>query len=431
MSASGASQSQPEPPATPQKSAPGAAQQNNLPQWLIDAGLGSWSIVGIVLVISGIVFATSQISPVFIAIFAALVFTALLNPIVDALAPHMKRGLAVLATLLGSLVTLAGLVTFVVTSVAGQWSSLGKQLVNGLDKIADFLDGTPFNIKTSSAEIVDWVSASVNKGQNYASENWEKIATRALTNVGGVGLFFMILFLTIFITIFFLLQGSQMWRWFLNMLPTDKRATWNHAAQAGWVTFSAYARGTMIIAFLNGVMAWIFLAIVGVPLASALGVLVMLGALIPLVGAPTAMLVAMLVALATSGPWTAIIVGIGIALIGQVEAHILQPLIMGAQVSLSPVVVGIGVIAGTLLAGLLGAIIAIPLIGVTWAVFSSLYKKDPPIEGALPNLREDSVNSADDSSPNNKRGMLADLKRLFHIKKTETSATTKKVNENP
>ena len=359
-------------------------QQNRVPLWLRDAGIGSWSIIGVVIVIAGIVFATARISAVFIAVFVALVFTSVLNPVVNSLSKHMRRGFSVVIAVLGGFLVFVGLIGFVITSVAGQWRSLVNQLTHGLDKITDFLDATPFNISLTSDQVYNWIQENIQKGQTYISENWQTLVSKVMSNAGGIAIFFTIVGLAIFITIFFLLSGSQMWRWFLNLLPTERRGTWNHAAQAGWHSFSGYARGTMIIALIDGGLAWIFLAILKVPLAPALGVLVMIGALIPLIGAPAAMVVAMIVALATDGVWTAIIVGIGIALIGQLEGHVLQPLIMGRQVSLHPVVVGIGVIAGTLLAGLLGAIVAIPLIGVVWAVFNALYHRDPPIVGPLP-----------------------------------------------
>ena len=129
----------------------------------------------------------------------------------------------------------------------------------------------------------------------------------------------------------------------------------------------------MLVAGTDGLFAAIFLQILVVPVAPALGILVFIGAFIPLIGAPTAMILAMIVALAAKGIVTAAIVGLGIALIGQIEGHILQPLIMGHQVSLHPVVVGIGVMVGTFTAGLLGAIIAIPIISVIWSIFSELY----------------------------------------------------------
>jgi hypothetical protein avisC_09431 len=111
---------------------------------------------------------------------------------------------------------------------------------------------------------------------------------------------------------------------------------------------------------------------------------VFIGAFIPIIGAPLAMLVAMVVALASGGFVTMIVVGVGVAGIGQIEGHILQPLIMGRQVSLHPVVVIIGVALGTYASGLLGAIVAVPLISVAWSVYSELHTKDAPVTGELP-----------------------------------------------
>ncbi len=360
------------------------ASRAGVPPWLRNAGIGSWSLIGLALVVAGVVFATARISSVFIAVFVALVFTSLLNPVVDRLAKYMARGLAVLLALLGSVLIFSGLITFVVASVAGQWTKLLQQLGNGTDKIVEFLNGMPFHLALTSDQVRDWIYDWVQRGQTYATENWQKLAGTVMSNAGGILIFFTIFALSIFVAVFFLLQGAQMWRWFLNMLPTRSRGKWNHAAQAGWWSFSGYARGTMIIAAIDGILAWIFLEIVRVPLASALAVLVMIGALIPMIGAPAAMIVAMIVALATDGVMAALIVGVGIALIGQLESHVLQPLIMGKQVALHPVVVGLAVVIGTLLAGLLGAIIATPIVGVSWAVFNALYHRDPPIVGPLP-----------------------------------------------
>ncbi len=359
-------------------------QQAQVPQWLKNAGVGSWSLVGVALVLVGVIFATSKISAVFVAVFIAFVFTALLNPFVNRLDRYMPRGLAVVVAVVGAVAAFAGLITFVVTSVAGQWPKLYDQLAHGLEKIVDFLNSLPLRFQFTTEGVLRWIQDMIAQGEQYLTENWQHLASTVMSNAGGIAIFFTIVALAVFVTIFFLLQGSDMWRWFLNMLPTAKRGKWNHAAQAGWWAFEGYARGTVIIAFTDGLMAWVFLEILKVPLAPALAVLVGIGALIPLIGAPAAMALAMVVALATDGVGTAVIVGIGIAGIGQLEGHVLEPLIMGKQVALNPVVVGLGVISGTLLAGLFGAIIAIPIIGVVWAVFNALYHRDPPIEGPLP-----------------------------------------------
>lgn len=362
------------------------AGTHDIPGWLLRAGRGSWSLIGVAIAIGGVVLATTKVMPVFVAVFAALVFTSLLNPVVNSLAKHMKRGIAVLLSILGATAFFALLLGFVGASVAGQWSKLGKELTQGVDKISDFVDKLPFHLSLTSDDIYTWANSKFQEGIEYVTNNWQSLAGKVLSNAGDVFIFFTIVALGLFVTIFFLLSGAQMWRWFLNLLPTGRRAVWNHGAQAGWKTFAGYARGTMIIALIDGILAWVFLEIVRIPLAPALGVLVMIGALIPMIGAPAAMILAMIVALATKGVVAAIIVGVGIAIIGQIEGHILQPLIMGKQVALSPVVVILGVAAGTLTAGLLGAIVAIPLIAVTWAVFSALYHRDPPIVGPLPEL---------------------------------------------
>ena len=116
------------------------------------------------------------------------------------------------------------------------------------------------------------------------------------------------------------------------------------------------------------------------PLAAPLAVLVFIGAFIPLIGAPLAMVIAMIVALAANGLLSAAFVGIGIALIGQFEGHILQPFVMGKQVAIHPVVIALAVTAGTLTAGILGAVISVPLVAVCWAIFSRLRTLDPPME---------------------------------------------------
>ena len=168
-----------------------------------------------------------------------------------------------------------------------------------------------------------------------------------------------------------------MWAWFLGQLPERARGTWDSVATAGWFTFSGYTRGTLIIALSDGILAATLLLILQVPLAAPLAVLVFIGAFIPLIGAPAAMVIAMVVALAADGIWSAAIVGVGIALIGQFEGHILQPIIMGKQVSLHPVVIALVVTGGTLIAGILGAVIAVPLVAVTWTVFNQLRAPRP------------------------------------------------------
>lgn len=360
------------------------ARRDEVPAWIRKYGLISWFLIGIVIVVGMIVFATSQIQAVFIAVFLALVVTSVLHPMVTWLAQYMPRGLATFLSLFGGFLVLAGLLTYVVASVAGQWNNLAEQFSDGLQEIFNLLENGPLPFEITEAELYQWFDDGVAQITEYVQENAGSLAGQVGTTVGNVALVVTVLALSLFITIFFLASGTRMWRWFLAQLPAGRRERINLAAGAGWYTFSGYARGTMIVAIADAVMAFILLTVVGVPLAAPLSVLVMIGAFIPLIGAPLAMIVAAVVALAANGLVPAFIVLVGIALIGQIEGHVLEPLVMGRQVSLHPVVVALGVTAGTFLAGLLGAIVAIPLLAVIWSVYSALRARadDVPPAGA-------------------------------------------------
>ncbi|TRW46228.1 AI-2E family transporter [Georgenia yuyongxinii] len=353
---------------------------DGVPRWIRRYGLMAWLFLGIVIVVGMIVFATSRIQAVFIAVFIALVVTSLLDPVVTALARYVPRPLATVLGLLGSFAIVAGLVTYVVTSVTTQWATLSERFGDGINQILEFFESGPLPWHFTQAEINNAINQLIDQATTYVQENAGDLAGTVLSNAGAVALIFTVLALSLFITIFFLARGAQMWRWFLNQLPTRNRDQVHTAASAGWYTFSGYARGTMIVAFADGVLAFILLTVVGVPLAAPLAVLVFIGAFIPLIGAPAAMIVAAVVALAANGIVSALIVTIGVALIGQIEGHILEPLVMGKQVSLHPVIVALGVTAGTFLGGLLGAVVAIPLIAVAWAVYSSVRQVDPPMD---------------------------------------------------
>jgi predicted PurR-regulated permease PerM len=266
--------------------------------------------------------------------------------------------------------------TYVGYSVAGQWDSLSRQFTSGIDDIIEFLEDGPLPVTITNDQINDWID----EGRNWVVDHGGQLVSQAAASAGSVVQVFGALALAMFCSVFFLARGHEMWIWFLNQLPARTRETWQTAAGAGWYTFSGYTRGTVIIAAADGVLAFIALALLKVPLAAPLAVLVLIGAFIPLVGAPAAMIIAMVVALAANGPIDALLVGVAIALIGQLEGHILQPLVMGRQVSLHPVVIALVVTAGTITAGILGAVISVPLVAVAWAVFTKLRRLDPPVE---------------------------------------------------
>lgn len=355
-----------------------------VPSWLRTAAGWSWRLLLVVAAVALIFFATAQVQIVFVAVFLALVITSVLRPVTDFYARVMPRGLAVALAILSAFLLIAGLLTYIISSVAGQWERLAGEFSDGIEEIFEFLENGPLPVTITADDVNGWIE----NGRQWITEHGGDIASQAAASAGSVFEAFAAIALAIFCTVFFLARGMDMWTWFLNQLPTRSRESWKVAGGVGWYTFAGYARGTVIIAIIDGILAGILLAVLGVPLAAPLAVLVFIGAFIPIIGAPAAMIVAAVVALAADGIVTALIVTVGIALIGQLEGHVLQPLIMGAQVSLHPVVVALSVTAGTLIAGILGAVVSVPLVAVAWSVFARLRQKDPPMDDELPTAKE-------------------------------------------
>ncbi|TQL03973.1 AI-2E family transporter [Cellulomonas sp. SLBN-39] len=345
------------------------------PRWLRQAAGVSWRLLVLVAAISLVFVATARVQLVFVAVFLAFVIAAVLRPLVELMAKVMPRPLATALSLLVAVLFVAGMFTYVGYSIANQWNDLSEQFETGIRQITDYLESGSLPFVITSEQIAQWLDMALTWIQEHAGD----LAGQAAASAGSVVVAFTAIALAVFCSIFFLARGAQMWTWFLNQLPARTRSTWVVVGEAGWYTFSGYTRGTVIIAIIDGLLAFVVLSVVGVPLAAPLSVLVFIGAFIPLIGAPASMIIAMIVALAANGFWSAVIVGIAIALIGQLEGHVLQPLIMGKQVSLHPVVVALAVTTGTLVAGILGAVIAVPLVSVAWTVFSRLRTLDPPM----------------------------------------------------
>lgn len=347
-----------------------------VPYWLVKFGIGSWSLIGIGIVISAIVLILGSVYQVFLGVFLAFVLTAVLLPAVNWLSHFMPRALATAVAVISGFALFGGLIAYVVSSILHEWNDLARQFSHGVDNIMRLLtDGSlPFTLERS--QVFDVLSKALQQGTQYAQNHAGEIAQTVASNASQVAIILTILALAVFITVFLLASGASMWAWFIALLPSRKQERVNAAAEAGWTAFSGYAAGTVIIAVTNGGLSFIFLWLLDLPLAAPLAVLVMLGTFVPLVGAPIAMFVAMFVGLATDGLSMFIIIGLGIAGIGQIEGHLLQPLIMGKKVSVHPVAVAVGVSAGGFAGGLMGAVIAIPLIAVIWSVFRTLHSPE-------------------------------------------------------
>ena len=167
-----------------------------------------------------------------------------------------------------------------------------------------------------------------------------------------------------FTLIFFLHGGAGIWQFLLSVIPSDSRSRVDVAGRRGLAALVAYVRATAVVAVVDAVVIGIGLAVLGVPLAVPLAALVFLGAFVPIIGAVVAGGVAVLIALVAQGPISALIVlGIIIAIM-QLEGHVLQPLLLGRAVKLHPLAVVLAITTGLVVAGIAGALLAVPLLAV-------------------------------------------------------------------
>ncbi|MEU4388331.1 AI-2E family transporter [Promicromonospora sp. NPDC023805] len=343
--------------------------------WIRSTGDLAWKLIGIGLAVALVFYVVSLVQLVFVALFLALVFTSVLLPLGDLYDRVMPRGLAMAASLLTAVLAVGGLVTYVVSSVVSRWEELAVEFGTGLKDLAALVTDIP--LVASLGAPGDWLK----EGGAWLQDNAGSYAGTAAQSAGIIGEGATAVVLAIFCTVFFLTQGGRMWRWVLSLVPADRHDRWESAAGAGWNAFSGFTRGMFFVALADGVLAGVFLSVVGVPLALPLSVVVFLGAFVPMIGPVAAIVVAALVALAAKGPVLALVVLIGMVVIAQIDANVLQPLITGKQVSLHPVVMALVVAGGSVVGGLLGAVVAVPLTAVTWAVISTL-RKTPALVGA-------------------------------------------------
>ncbi|AVT39898.1 AI-2E family transporter [Plantactinospora sp. BB1] len=300
----------------------------------------------------------TRLAPLSIALAATLFLAGLLDPVASRLRRYrFPPALAALATVLLLLALLGGAVLLVWRLTADQFSDLAQQLDQGLERTRDFVTGT---LPISEQQLDRLTRQAVTGVQRSAPDPVSGAAT--LAEAAGALLLVLVL-------LFFLLKdGRPMWRWVLGRVAEPSRPRVAAAGRAGWHTLGAYTRGTMMIAAIDAIGIGIALVLLRVPLALPLAVITFLGGFVPIIGATVAGSIAVLVALAAKGPTTALLVLAAVIAVQQTEGNLLEPLIMKRQVRLHPVVVLLVVTAGTLLGGIVGAFVAVPIAAVLYNV---------------------------------------------------------------
>ncbi|MFI1396481.1 AI-2E family transporter [Streptomyces sp. NPDC020681] len=322
------------------------------------------------LVIGGVVYAVFSILGRFheigVAVFLGLVITAMLRPVADLLARRLPRPLAVALSLLCSMALVLGILALVGETIAGERAVLQREFTTGIDRIERWLERPPFRLNP------DALTDLQSRIGRFLSEHRSTLISTALSGSRRLVEVLTVLALALFCSVFFLHAGDRQWGWFCAQLPASVRDRVALAGQAGWRTFTGYTHGIVLVAATNAVLVGLALWALGVPLAVPLALLEFFAAFIPLIGSP----IAAVVALASKGLLTAALVVALIVIIGQIEGHLLHPMVMSWAVQLHPVVVALSVIGGTIAAGIVGAVVAVPLVSVLWSARQTLRKHD-------------------------------------------------------
>ncbi|MGN6251996.1 MAG: AI-2E family transporter [Marmoricola sp.] len=319
----------------------------------------AWAWRFIVITIAGlmILYAVRFFALVVLPLVVALFLAALLLPVVDLLErrARLPRKLASITMVILTLAVVALLLTFVGQQVSSGVDDLSGQVVNGLEQIRDWLRTGPLH--ASDSQINDFIQ----NAQDLVKKQGEDITGKAAEVGTAVGHVVAAFFIVLFSSYFFLADGRLIWAWMVRLFPRTARLRADASGRVAFRSLTQFVRATVLVAGTDAIGTMIGAAILGLPFVGAIGVLVFLGAFVPLIGATLSGTVAVLVALVAKGPIVALIMlGVVIA-VQQLEAHILQPFLMGRFVSVHPLGVIVAIAMGVVVAGIAGALVAVPL----------------------------------------------------------------------
>ena len=337
--------------------------------WGVDlAAAWAWRVIIIAAAALALWKILSFLAVITLPLVVALLIAALASPLVRwTTKVGIPRRVAAFVVVLGGLAFLVLLFTFVGQQVAQGSTDLAEQVVAGLGEVKTWLKDGPLH--ASDSQINNWIDQAQKGIQDLAKGN----VLDKVTEVGtALSHLLAGLFIVLFATYFFLADGHRIWAWVVRLAPRAARERVDSSGRVAWISLTRFVRATVIVALTDAMGVMVAAAILGVPLIAAIGVVVFLGAFVPMLGAIVAGMVAVLVALVAQGPLTALFMLIGVVVVQQFESHVLQPFLMGRWVSVHPLGVILAIGMGVLVAGIAGALIAVPLAAAVNAVVQHL-----------------------------------------------------------
>jgi predicted PurR-regulated permease PerM len=352
--------------------APETRRTGAVPPAVQAAAAWSWRILLVLALVAVVVLLLAVSKVLWVPVVVALLLTVLLSPVVDLLErrAHLPRGVASAVAVVGLLALVAGLLTVAGAQIVTGFGDLWDQASAGFGELLDTLADGPLGL--DRAQIDDYLQ----QAGDQLSANSGTLVSGAVSATVTVGHVLAGTLVALFCTLFFLKDGALIWAWLVRLLPAPSRMRFYEASRRGLVTLTAFTRTQILVALIDAVGIGLGALILGIPLAVPLAVLVFLASFIPFVGAIATGAIAVLVALVDQGPGSALVMLIIVLAVQQLESHVLQPLLLGHAVSLHPVAVLLSVAAGSLAAGVVGALFAVPLVATANTVVLHLHGRD-------------------------------------------------------
>lgn len=345
----------PEPPASP----PLPPIEDAVPRSLRIAAAWSWRLIVVGAVAVALLWIIDRYLILVAPLMIALLLAGLLAPLLRwVLKLRINRSLATLLVLVAGLAAVGGTITLVVNQFLAGLDDLVESAEAAIRGVEDWLRTGPLELTDADFETL------IGQGKDWLGDNQRMLTEGALGAFATTAQVLTGLVLTLVATFFFLRDGAVIWKFLVGMLPGPAQAPSAFAGEGGWRSLTGYVRATVLVAFIDAVGIGLGIWILDVPLALPLAALVFLGAFVPIVGAFISGTMAVLVAFVDDGFIKALLVLGVVLLVQQIEGNILQPVIMSRAVKIHPLAVIIAVTAGILLAGIIGALVVVPVVAV-------------------------------------------------------------------
>lgn len=340
------------------------------------AAAWSWRLLLILAALIALVWVIGHLEIIVVPFALAVMVTAMLVPLVDWLDRRgLNRGAAVAIVLLSGFVVVGGILTFVISQFIEGAPALVQKVITSLEGWREWLSTGVFS-HLSSEQINKFTTGAIDALQS----NQAKLTSGVFSTAGTITEIVTGALLMFFTLIFLLHGGRNIYAFTTKVFPSPVRDRVRDAGRAGFQSLIGYVRATFLVALVDAIGIGTGLAIMGIPLALPLASLVFLGAFIPLVGAVIAGGLAVIVALIAKG-WVFALITLGLILaVQQLESHILQPLVMGRAVAVHPLAVVLAIASGTVLAGIIGALLAVPIVAFCNSAVRVLIAEDPAAE---------------------------------------------------